>query len=233
MDRYFESVCSNCKKNPIPDNGDCCISRRFKEYPLLKMAIKYAADKHTGQKRKNSKLEDYIIHPVEVMLLLFNHGVTDETTLIAAVLHDTLMYTNATLEEITVLFNPSVAGVVDEMTYDPILPEKETKWLQMEYVSRKSLPARLIELSDKISNSMNMLANPPIGWSYQKLWGYIAWSAEVCRRAISAGGIPYFLEKYVLVHFQILKANDYWLESYFKNMGALNAMNKKLMGNVP
>ena len=68
---------------------------------LLK-AIHFSADKHRDQRRKNAIHSPYINHPIEVTQWLWDvGGIRDSTTLISAVLHDTLEDTQTTKEEIT------------------------------------------------------------------------------------------------------------------------------------
>jgi guanosine-3',5'-bis(diphosphate) 3'-pyrophosphohydrolase len=67
---------------------------------LLK-AIKFAAEKHATQRRKDAAKTPYINHPIEVAEHLARVGkVTDEDTLIAAILHDTIEDTDTTEEEL-------------------------------------------------------------------------------------------------------------------------------------
>lgn len=56
---------------------------------MLNKAIDIAHRAHEGQKRKYSGLP-YIVHPLEVLTTLIQNGVTDQTILSAAVLHDVL-----------------------------------------------------------------------------------------------------------------------------------------------
>jgi (p)ppGpp synthase/HD superfamily hydrolase len=57
--------------------------------PKVKQALAFARKAHEGQKRKYDG-GDYIDHPIEVANILIKHGITDERTLIAAVLHDVI-----------------------------------------------------------------------------------------------------------------------------------------------
>lgn len=76
-------------------------------------AYEYANDLHAGQFRQSG--EPYIIHPLSVAYILAEMH-ADKDTLCAALLHDTLEDTEATKEEITLLFNSSVANLVDGVT---------------------------------------------------------------------------------------------------------------------
>jgi guanosine-3',5'-bis(diphosphate) 3'-pyrophosphohydrolase len=187
--------------------------------PLLTQAIHYATFKHEGQTRKNPQEDPYIVHPIEVMAILFDHGITDETTLTAAVLHDVVEDTPASLEEVSTLFGPGVASVVSEVSDDKSLPKRTRKLLQMEHASTKSLAARLVKIGDKISNTKDLLVTPPEDWTDVQRFGYIAWSEEICTRAISAGGVPPSLVDHVEIHFKSLGVRkEEWLEPYFASM---------------
>ncbi|MEJ5224703.1 MAG: HD domain-containing protein, partial [Anaerolineales bacterium] len=68
---------------------------------LLLKALRFSAEKHRDQRRKDSTQSPYINHPIQVAELLWDvGGVRDPATLIAAVLHDTIEDTDATAEEI-------------------------------------------------------------------------------------------------------------------------------------
>lgn len=117
---------------------------------------------HRGQFRDGEAAVPYACHPVEVMLTLRHFaGVTDEVTLTAALLHDTVEDTAATLEDIRKEFGDSVAQLVGEVTRDePDQPEgmsKEDFWkmrtgLLLDEIGEMSHAARLIKLSDRLSN---------------------------------------------------------------------------------
>ena len=57
----------------------------------LLQATRFAADRHRTQRRKGVDASPYINHAIEVAHLLADvGGVTDLTTLVAALLHDTV-----------------------------------------------------------------------------------------------------------------------------------------------
>ena len=88
---------------------------------LLK-AAHYAAVKHRAQRRKDADATPYINHPLGVAMLLASEGgVTDVDVLMAAVLHDTVEDTDATLDEVERVFGARVAGLVAEVTDDKSL----------------------------------------------------------------------------------------------------------------
>src|ERR671920_578905 len=80
---------------------------------LLQRAYDVAEAAHAGQKRKSG--DPYITHPLAVATILAGLGM-DTTTLVAALLHDTVEDTGQTLESITEAFGPEVAHLVDGVT---------------------------------------------------------------------------------------------------------------------
>lgn len=79
----------------------------------LEQAFAFAWDRHATQKRLSG--EPYIIHPVAVACLIADMGV-DCPSLLAALLHDTVEDTEATLEDIRTQFGEDVGLLVDGVT---------------------------------------------------------------------------------------------------------------------
>jgi guanosine-3',5'-bis(diphosphate) 3'-pyrophosphohydrolase len=87
--------------------------RSPEEREAVGRAYEYAKAKHAGQVRKNN--ENYIVHPVNVAIILANIPV-DTPTVMAALLHDVLEDTDATPEEMRTLFGEEVLGIVQGVT---------------------------------------------------------------------------------------------------------------------
>jgi GTP pyrophosphokinase len=80
---------------------------------LLQRAFESAAKWHSGQYRKSG--DPYITHPLAVATILANLGM-DTTTLVAALLHDTIEDTPYTLDAMREEFGSEVALLVDGVT---------------------------------------------------------------------------------------------------------------------
>ncbi len=146
----------------------------------LLAAIQFAATKHRDQRRKDAPQSPYINHPIQVAQTLWDvGGVRDESTLVAAILHDTIEDTDTTPEEIRTRFGESVLTLVLEVTDDKSLPQPERKRLQIEHAPHLSSGAKLIKLADKLSNLTDILHAPPTDWSLQRKQDYLAWTAQV------------------------------------------------------
>ena len=77
---------------------------------LVEKAYDYAKDKHEGQFRSSG--EPYYTHPVEVAQILADMNM-DVTTIVTAILHDTVEDTDATLEDLEREFGKTVADLVN------------------------------------------------------------------------------------------------------------------------
>src|ERR1700692_4237397 len=80
---------------------------------LLRHAYAVAARWHEGQVRKSGA--PHITHPLGVAILLADIGI-DTTTLVAALLHDTVEDTGLTIGEVKAEFGAEVAVLVDGVT---------------------------------------------------------------------------------------------------------------------
>ncbi|MCV2491441.1 bifunctional (p)ppGpp synthetase/guanosine-3',5'-bis(diphosphate) 3'-pyrophosphohydrolase [Geodermatophilus sp. YIM 151500] len=129
---------------------------------LLQRAYDVAEAAHAQQKRKSG--DPYITHPLAVATVLAGLGM-DTTTLVAALLHDTVEDTGATIESITADFGPEVAHLVDGVT--KIDKVKLGDAAQAETI-RKMIVAMardprvlVIKLADRLHNMRTLRFLPP------------------------------------------------------------------------
>lgn len=150
-------------------------------------ALRFAADKHRDQRRKDRNASPYINHPIEVAsVLVTTGGVTDAVTLAAAILHDTIEDTETSVLELTDRFGREVCALVEELTDDKRLPKEERKRLQIVHAAGASHRAKLIKLADKICNVRDVTHQPPSGWGVERRKEYLDWTEQVvagCRGA--------------------------------------------------
>ena len=158
-------------------------------------AIRFSAEKHRHQRRKDDARSPYINHPIEVVQLLWEvGGVRDMDVLLAAVLHDTIEDTDARPEEISAKFGETVLSLVMEVTDDKNLPKQERKRLQIETAPGKSYGAKLIKLADKACNIRNLISMPPYDWSLKRRQEYLLWGEKV---VVGLYGTNAALEEYI------------------------------------
>ena len=150
---------------------------------LMVKAIRFAAEKHRHQRRKDVEASPYINHPIAVAAVLSNEaGIEDVSVLCACILHDTIEDTDTTEAELLREFGPEITSLVAECTDDRTLPRAERKALQITHAEQLSSGARLVKLADKISNLRDILATPPKDWPPSAKEEYFDWASSVVER---------------------------------------------------
>jgi guanosine-3',5'-bis(diphosphate) 3'-pyrophosphohydrolase len=144
-------------------------------------ALNFAAYKHRFQRRKGYEPVPYINHPIKVCSLLANCNVNDEETLMAAVLHDTLEDTDATVEELTNLFGAETTKIVLEMTDNMELPSQERKALQIQKALNLDIRTKLVKIADKACN-IEDITTLPLDWTLERKLAYLDWAKQVVDR---------------------------------------------------
>ncbi len=129
---------------------------------LLQRAYDVAEEKHAGQKRKSG--DPYITHPLAVATILAELGM-DTTTLVAALLHDTVEDTEYSLPRLAADFGDEVAQLVDGVTkLDRVefgnAAEAETI-RKMVVAMARDPRVLVIKLSDRLHNMRTMRFLPP------------------------------------------------------------------------
>lgn len=134
------------------------------DYALVKKAFEYCVLKHEGQKRSTG--EPYYTHPFNVALIIVSLGM-DSKAIAAALLHDVVEDTDATLEDIKREFGEEVALLVDGVTKIGRL-DFSTKEQQQAESLRKMLIAMgqdirviIIKLADRLHNMRTIDAMTP------------------------------------------------------------------------
>ncbi len=127
----------------------------------LDEAIRYAVEVHAGMVRKGEEVP-YILHPLEVATIAATMT-TDEDVLCAAVLHDVVEDTSASMEDVEQRFGARVAQLVASETENKRdgMPRHETWRVRKEESLRKlrdttDRDVRILWLSDKLANMRSM-----------------------------------------------------------------------------
>ena len=123
---------------------------------LIEKADAFAARAHEGQKRKGSD-EPYITHPRAVAAMLKARGFGD-TVIAAALVHDVVEDTPATIGEVRLKLGEEVARLVEPLTHDNSLPWEEKKQKYIDAVRMASDEAKAIAVADKIHNAQSLIA---------------------------------------------------------------------------
>ena len=141
------------------------VHRRFHpraDLALLNRAYATAEKLHEGVKRKSG--EPYITHPLAVATIAAEIGM-DTTTVVAALLHDTVEDTDYSLDELSRDFGSEVARLVDGVTkLDKVVlgSAAEAETIRKMIVAMVEDPRVLvIKVSDRLHNMRTMRFLPP------------------------------------------------------------------------
>ena len=121
----------------------------------IRKAYAYGKKMHEGQVRQSG--DPYFSHPIAVAAILTEQRL-DDATLITALLHDTIEDTKSTFTEVSQLFGPEVADLVDGVTKLTNLQLSSAQSKQAENFRKlfmamsKDLRVILVKLADRLHN---------------------------------------------------------------------------------
>ncbi|MDA8196594.1 MAG: bifunctional (p)ppGpp synthetase/guanosine-3',5'-bis(diphosphate) 3'-pyrophosphohydrolase [Actinomycetota bacterium] len=130
---------------------------------MIQEAFKTAVKMHDGQFRRSG--EPYVTHPIAVARIVTELGV-DETTICAALLHDTVEDTPMNLEEISERFSSDVAAIVDGVTkldrlsFDSKEEQQAATVRKMIIAMAKDPRVLIIKLADRLHNMRTLAVLP-------------------------------------------------------------------------
>ncbi len=155
----------------FPSNDDDPVTRLTRTHKsvhpgadaaVLRRSYAVAENMHRGQMRKSG--DPYITHPLAVAQICADLGM-DTTTLVAALLHDTVEDTSYTLEMLTGEFGAEVAHLVDGVTkFDKAFYGKSAEAetiRKMIVAAGKDVRVLVIKLADRLHNMRTLDARSP------------------------------------------------------------------------
>jgi guanosine-3',5'-bis(diphosphate) 3'-pyrophosphohydrolase len=150
-------------------------NRRNVNFDKIMAALDFAAFKHVAQVRNHADWVPYIVHPLRVVLLLWEEaGFRKSDLLAAAFLHEILEDTKTVSAEIEAAFGVEVLQLVEQLTLRPELGLS----VQTDKMSRE---AKAIKLADRTQNLRDLLDHPPKVWQSGKVARFIENSQELLR----------------------------------------------------
>ena len=129
----------------------------------VREAYVFACVHHGGQRRKSG--EDFITHPVGVAKICAGMRL-DTETLCAALLHDTVEDTSASLDEVSERFGEEIAGLVDGvtkltgLTFQSRDEAQAENYRKMMVAMASDIRVILIKLADRLHNMRTISAMP-------------------------------------------------------------------------
>ena len=121
----------------------------------IEKAYNFAAEAHKGQLRNSG--EEFVLHPLEVACILAELEM-DDSTIIAALLHDVAEDTDKSLDDIRKTFGNEVARLVDGVTKLGRIEYKSKVEVQVENLRKmflamaRDIRVVLIKLADRLHN---------------------------------------------------------------------------------
>jgi GTP pyrophosphokinase len=131
---------------------------------LVRRAYQFAAEAHRDQRRLTG--DPYITHPLEVARILTTIQ-ADPATLAAALLHDTVEDTGATLADLRARFGPTVATLVQGVTdlrrldFTSRQEEQARNLRKMLLAMAEDIRVLIIKLADRLHNLLTLDPLPP------------------------------------------------------------------------
>jgi GTP diphosphokinase / guanosine-3',5'-bis(diphosphate) 3'-diphosphatase len=126
-------------------------------------AFLFACEHHADQRRKSG--EEFIVHPVGVAKICAGMRL-DTETLVAALLHDTVEDTSASLEEVQEKFGDEVGSLVDGVTkltgitFQSRDEQQAENYRKMMVAMATDIRVILIKLADRLHNMRTIEAMP-------------------------------------------------------------------------
>ena len=126
-------------------------------------AFVFACEHHAAQRRKSG--EDFIVHPVGVARICAGMRL-DTETLCAALLHDTVEDTSASIEEVRERFGEEIAAIVDGVTkltgitFQSRDEAQAENYRKMMVAMATDVRVILIKLADRLHNMRTIDAMP-------------------------------------------------------------------------
>ncbi len=130
---------------------------------LVEQAFVFSCDRHADQRRASG--EDFIVHPVGVAKICAGMRL-DTSTLCAALLHDTVEDTSASLDEVRAEFGEEVAALVDGVTkltgitFQSRDDRQAENYRKMMVAMASDIRVILIKLADRLHNMRTIEAMP-------------------------------------------------------------------------
>jgi len=130
-------------------------SRTREERKAIRKAFDLALELHSQQRRKSG--EPYIYHPISVAKVVAGELGLDTTSIVCALLHDTVEDTNLTLDEVENGFGNKARNIVDGLTkmsgvFEPGTSAQAENFRKMLLTLSDDVRVILIKLADRLDN---------------------------------------------------------------------------------
>jgi (p)ppGpp synthase/HD superfamily hydrolase len=164
---------------------------------LTPIAFSFAIERHRGQFRKDGKTP-YIKHVIDVANFIDNLKLIDTAYTIVAYLHDTLEDTDATYDELKLIFGAHIANYVSLLSYDKTKFQTKKDWLI--WLSSIDEDVVLsIKLADRICNSIDFKRSGDVAYAAK----YLSQAKPIRNNRILIDNFPTIIGKYDILEKQL------------------------------
>ena len=145
-------------------------SRHRKKVDLITKAFNFARQAHKGVKRLSG--EPYIMHPIAVAQIASEEMGLGSTSICSALLHDVVEDTDYTVEDISNIFGPKIAQIVDGLTkisggiFGEQASAQAENFKKLLLTMSDDIRVILIKICDRLHN-MRTLASQPANKQYK------------------------------------------------------------------
>ncbi|WP_457596610.1 RelA/SpoT family protein [Hydrogenimonas sp.] len=172
MNPALEPIIDIIKVTDTVEEAESLLFEAIEPTEKIREALAFAKKAHEGQTRKSG--EPYIVHPILVATITASIS-SDETMVVAALLHDVVEDTDHTIEEIQARFGEDVANLVEGLTKimeireNELIPSHSDERLvtsalsfrKMLICSIEDVRVLVIKLCDRLHNMLTLDALPP------------------------------------------------------------------------
>ena len=143
---------------------NCSYCKSAKDEKLIRKAFIMANEAHKGMRRKSG--DPFIIHPLEVAVIVSEEIGLGVTSTVCAILHDVVEDTDLTIEDIENAFGNKIASIIDGLTKISGVFNKESNSLQEENFRKMLLTLSedirviFVKLADRLHNMRTLDSMP-------------------------------------------------------------------------
>ena len=150
--------------------NDYLASRHRKKIDLITKAFNFARQAHKGVRRLSG--EPYIMHPIAVAQIACSEIGLGSTSICSALLHDVVEDTDYTVEDISNIFGPKIAQIVDGLTkisggiFGEQASAQAENFKKLLLTMSEDIRVILIKIADRLHN-MRTLESQPANKQYK------------------------------------------------------------------
>lgn len=140
-------------------------SSHRKKIDKIEKAFQFAKSAHAGVRRRSG--EPYIFHPIAVAQIVAEEIGLGSTSICSALLHDVVEDTDTTVDDISNLFGPKIASIVDGLTkisggmFGTKASAQAENFRKLILTMSEDIRVILIKMADRLHNMRTLGSMPP------------------------------------------------------------------------